>query len=152
MNNRENHGTSSTVNCFHETLEYEFRRAARYGTELTLMFIKLGRLDAIGRLFGDSAAADVFWEVDRIIRNNIRFADRKFVHGEDELMIILPHTSKERACCMISKLKQVLENYQFTHGNEGRMKLVPMFGIASYPHDVGTMVGAMTRTNESCGA
>ena len=140
---------ASSMNCFHETLEYEFRRAARYGTELTLMFIKLGRLDAIGRLFGDSVAADVFREADRIIRNNIRYADRKFIHGEDELMIILPHTSKERASCMISKLKRVLENYQFANGGEERVKLVPMFGIASYPHDVGTMVGAMGGRSEN---
>ncbi len=113
------------------------------------MFIKLGHLDAIGRLFGDSAAAEVFREVDRIVRNNIRYADREFIHGEDELMIILPHTSKERAGCMISKLQRLLENYQSAHDSEGCVKLMPMFGIASYPHDVGTMVGAMASTHEN---
>ena len=126
---------------FNEILDYELHRASRYKNTVTLMFIKIGQLDNISRNNGQLAAALILWEIELLIRENIRNADREFIYGNDEFMVILPHTPKEGASRVVSKLKQLIENYPFTNGKESHVSLTPKFGIASYPHDVQTKKG-----------
>ena len=138
---------SFITNNFYEILDYEFHRAARYKNVVTLMFIKIGHLDKISRNYGQLAAASILWEIERLIRDNIRHADREFIYGNDEFMIILPHTAKEGANRMVSKLKRLIEGYPFTNGKESGVSLTPKFGIASYPHDVQTKDGVVKLAN-----
>jgi diguanylate cyclase (GGDEF)-like protein len=123
----------STASTFFEMLDYEFRRAIRYRNAVTLMFIKLCRLDEIVGNHGQKAAERVMSEIERIIRSNIRNTDRHFVYGKDEFMIILPNTQKTGASNLIPKLQRLIEAYRYTNGSESSLKLTPKFGLASYP-------------------
>lgn len=132
------HPMSFNTSHFHEILDYEFHRAARYKNAVTLMFIKLGHLDEIGRNHGQLTAGRILREIERLILGNTRHADRGFIYGKDEYMLILPHTPKDGAHCMASKLTRVIESYHFMNEIGARLTLTPKFGIASYPHDVRT--------------
>ena len=124
---------TTTMNNFFEVLEYEFRRAVRYKNEMTLIFIKLCRLEEIVRIHGKFAADNILSDIERIIRDNIRFTDKGFIYGDDEYMIILPQTSRNNAGIMISKLQRLIEDFHIpcTHGLS--YTLEPKFGIASFP-------------------
>lgn len=124
---------SHTMNYFFEVLEYEFRRAVRYRNEMTLIFIKLCRLDEIVKICGQLTADRILSEIESIIRTNIRFTDRGFIYGKDEYMIILPQTSRNNAGIMISKLQRLIENYHFPSEKGLSYNLSPKFGIASFP-------------------
>lgn len=126
----------SNSNFFYEILDYEFERAARCKNAVTLMFIKLDQLGEIGRNYGEAAATRIVLEIEQLIQANIRSSDRGFVYGQDEFMIILPDTPKERAHQIISKLKGLIENYPLANGRGGHVTVAPQFGIASYPHDI----------------
>ena len=132
---------SSDTGLFYEILNYEFDRASRYNNAVTLMFIKFDQLNEIGRNYGQLAVSRIIWEVERLIRDNIRRADRGFVYGQDEFMIILPNTPKEGANRMIPKLKQLIEHHLLASGRGAHIS--PQFGIASYPHDVRTGNGVV---------
>jgi two-component system cell cycle response regulator len=120
---------------FYEILEYEFNRAERYNNAVTLMFIKLGQLEEIERDHGQPTAARVLKEIECLICGNIRRADRWFIYGNDEFMIILPNTPKHAANCMVPKLQRLIESHPITNESGIPVTLSPKFGIASFPHD-----------------
>lgn len=127
--------TLANMHHFHEILDYEFSRAARYKSDVALIFIKIDRLDEVGRLYGRLAARRLLRKVERLIRVNIRRADREFNYENDELMIILPNTPLGGANSMVPKLTQLIESCRFS-GREGtQIALAPKFSIASYDHD-----------------
>ena len=120
---------------FYEILDYEFKRAERYNNAVTLMFIKLEQLVEIERNHGKPTAARVLKEIEGLICGNIRCADRWFIYGNDEFMIILPNTPMNGAHCMVPKLQQLIESHPFTIESGVPVTLSPKFGIASFPHD-----------------
>jgi len=126
---------SFNTSQFYEILDYEFKRAERYKNAVTLMFIKLGQLDEIERNDGQLTAARVLKEIEHLISGNIRRADRGFIYGNDELMIILPNTPKNGADCMVPKLQRLIESHPVTSESGVPVTLSPKFGIASFPHD-----------------
>ena len=124
----------STPNSFFEMLDYEFRRAIRYKNAVTLMFIKLCRLDEIVGTHGQTAAECIMSEIERIIRSNIRNTDRQFIYGKDEFMIILPNTPKKSAISLIPKLQRLIGEYRYSNGRGTSLNLTPKIGLASYPN------------------
>ena len=126
---------SFNTSQFYEILDYEFKRAERYKNAVTLMFIKLEQLGEIERNHGQPTAARVLREIEGLICGNIRCADRWFIYGHDEFMIILPNTPKNGAHCMVPKLQQLIESHLFTNENGVPVTLSPKFGIASFPQD-----------------
>jgi len=126
---------SFNTSQFYEILDYEFKRAERYKNAVTLMFIKLGQLEEIGRNYGHLTAARVLNEIEHLISGNIRRADRGFIYGNDEFMIILPNTPKVGASCMVPKLQRLIESHPITSESGEPVSLSPKFGIASFPYD-----------------
>jgi diguanylate cyclase (GGDEF)-like protein len=126
---------SFNTSQFYEILDYEFKRAERDKNAVTLMFIKLGQLEEIERNYGQLTAARVLKEIERLISGNIRRADRGFIYGNDEFMIILPNTPKNGASCMVPKLQRLIESHAITNESGEPVTLSPKFGIASFPHD-----------------
>lgn len=123
---------------FYEILDCEFARARRYGIDVTLFFIKLGQVEEIARKYGRLIATRILKDISQLICQNIRQADRGFVYGSGEFMLILPYTSKSNAHCLISKLKPLIENYSFTDSSGGHFTFTPRFGVSSYHPDVQT--------------
>lgn len=116
---------------FYAFLEHEFKRAARYGSDITLMFVEISQLDEISRKLGKLSAVHILREIVRLIRANLRAADREFIYGMNEFMIILPHTPKDSACHMVPKLTRLIESYPVWDRNGSRVFLEPRFGVAS---------------------
>jgi diguanylate cyclase (GGDEF)-like protein len=129
------HPVSFNTSHFYEILDYEFKRAERYRNAVTLMFIKLGQLEEIEKNYGQLTAERTLKEIERLISGNIRRADRGFIYGNDEFMIILPNTPKNGANCMITKLQRLIESHPVTHESGVPVTLSPKFGIASFPYD-----------------
>ena len=141
--------SSPNASRFFEILEDEFERAVRIGTEVTLIFIKLGRLADIGKSYGQFTAERILREINRLIDDNIRIADRGFIYGKDEFMIILRDTPKDGAQNMVPKLKRIIENCNCIKDSDIPISLAPLFGIASYPTDTTMTVCRSASSNSS---
>ena len=137
----------SSMNGFFEVLEYEFHRAVRYKNAVTLIFIKLCRLDDIVGICGQLTAERIVSEIERIIRTNIRLTDRGFMYGKDEYMIILPQTSKHNASHIIPKLQRLIEDYHFSNERGMSFNLNPKFGIASFPFNERSIEKSINTVN-----
>jgi diguanylate cyclase (GGDEF)-like protein len=130
--------TTSDTRHFYEILEYEFNRAARYSSDITLMFIKIDQLDEIARLHGQMLATRLLRKIERLICHNIRSTDREFIHEIDEFMLILPNTPLLGANHMVPKLKRLIESCPFANKEGALINLVPKFSLASYAHEMQT--------------
>ena len=82
---------------FQEEFESLLDQARRYHHELSLVLLDLDEFkqinDAQGHAVGDALLA----EVGRLLRHEIRRADRAFRVGGDEFAVLLPHTKAEGA-------------------------------------------------------
>lgn len=133
---RHGAAVSANKNRFYEILDHEFNRAARYKNDVALIFIKIGHLDEIARLYGRLTARRKLSTIERLIKSNIRSCDWQFTYENDELMLILPNTPISGANCMIPKLTRLIENSPFVRRKDAPIELRPEFSIASYSHDI----------------
>ena len=135
--------TTSNTSRFYEILEYEFNRAARCNSDVTLMFIKIDCLDEIARRHGHLTATRLLRKIERLICDNIRATDREFIHEIDELMLILPNTPLVGANHMVPKLKHLIESCPFANKEGLRINLTPRFSLASYIHEIQSKENAV---------
>lgn len=130
--------TSSPANMhrFYEILDYELGKAAQCKTDVALIFIKIDHLDEVGQVYGRLTARRLLRKVERLIRLNIRGADRQFNYENDELMLILPNTPIDGANSMVPKLTRLIEDCPFASREGRRIQIKPRFSITSYAHDI----------------
>ena len=133
----------SNEHNFYQMLDYEFNRASRYQYDVTLLFIKLWNLNEIRNLYGQLTATLILSKIEGLIKENIRSCDHEFIYGNDELMIIVPQTPKDKAQLMMLKLKRIIEEFCFTNEKNACITITPKFGIASYPYDSLTRDGVV---------
>lgn len=134
---------SSNTKNFYEMLDYEFSRASRYRYDVTLLFIKLCNLSEINDLYGQLTSTLILSKIENLIKENIRSSDHEFIYGNDELMIIVPQTPKDKAEFLMLKLKRLLENFCFSSDKNACITIEPKFGVASYPYDALTSDGVV---------
>ena len=141
--------SQSSARDFFETLDYEFSRASRYRYDVTLLFIKLCNLNEISTLYGNLTATLILSKIEGLIKNNIRSCDHEFIYGNDELMIIVPQTPKDKAEIMMLKLKRLMEDFCFSNDKDPCITVSPKFGVASYPYDSLTRDGVVQLADNS---
>lgn len=123
---------------FHELLGYEFERARRYQTELSMVFIDLDHFKQVNDTFGHLTGSQLLREVGQVIRENSRQVDHAARYGGDEFVILLPATGKAGAFAMASNLRDKLREHNFRSDDGHPIKVTASFGIATYPQDAST--------------
>ena len=79
---------------FLSRLEEEVSRASRQQSELSLLCIKIGALEAFCRTHGSLKGQDLMCGLAETLRQTLRRADILTRYAEDTFAIILPHTGK----------------------------------------------------------
>jgi len=126
----------ANMHGFYDILDYELGKAAQCKTDVALIFIKIDHLDEVGQLYGRLTARRLLRKIERLIRSNIRYADRQFNYENDELMLILPNTPIAGANSMVPKLTRLIEGCPFASRDGMRINIKPRFSITSYAHDI----------------
>ena len=120
---------------FDSRLEEELSRASRECAELSVVFVKIGGLEAFQRANGTLKVDETIHGVVQVIRRSIRHHDILTRYDNDMFAIILPFTGKS-ACIVSERVRGALCAWLEQH-QPGREKqlLTPGAGVATYPFE-----------------
>jgi len=111
---------------FHEQLDNEWSRAARYGTPLSLILLDVDRFKQFNDTFGHPAGDEVLRIVAKILKSSARQSDLIARYGGEEFVVIAPETDIARAAELAERLRAALE------ASEWQLRSVTgSFGVAT---------------------
>ena len=121
----------------HHQMEHELRRAERYRSPLSVLFLDLDHFkrvnDQCGHLVGSRALKDL----GAVLSECVREVDTVARYGGDEFTIILADTALETGVRVAERIRRTVEQTPFDGGRQGPLDLSVCIGVASYP-DHGT--------------
>jgi diguanylate cyclase (GGDEF)-like protein len=96
--------------AFEEELHNEFQLARQYDSPLSLLFLDADHFKFYNDEFGHPAGDAALRTIARYLKENMRTGDFVARIGGDEFVIILPGTSRERACVLAERCRKALES------------------------------------------
>ncbi len=112
-------------------LEQEYKRAERYGYDLSLLCIRIAYLEQFKSIYGKNEQHYLLHEIAEKIRSQVRISDRLFRIEEDMLGICLTETPKENIKFVIKKLEKELKSHILSDSKK-QVTLHFAFGHSSY--------------------
>jgi len=116
-----------------EAIDREVRRADRYGTELSLLFLDLDRFKLVNDRFGHLVGSQALRQLSRVLLECIRQVDTLARYGGDEFTIVLPDTGHDAARNVAERIRQVVEATPFEARRGEVMRLTCSLGFATLP-------------------
>ena len=98
---------------FHEQLDREWGRAARYGTPLSLILLDVDRFKQFNDTFGHPAGDEVLRIVARTLKSSARQPDIIARYGGEEFVVIAPETDISQAAELADRLRVALESSEW---------------------------------------
>ncbi|MEX0977024.1 MAG: diguanylate cyclase [Woeseia sp.] len=116
-----------------ESLDREILRAARMGTQLSIVAFDLDHFKRFNDNFGHEGGDVVLREIGALLLAKCRDDDLPCRLGGEELLLILPDTSLEDAQKAAEKLRQRIEKLSLLLRGQSLGKVTASFGVATYP-------------------
>ena len=85
----------------------------RYKTSFSLIMLDIDHFKKVNDTFGHSVGDIVLAGISQIILSNIRNTDSLGRYGGEEFLILLPETSKDKACFVAEKIRRVVSEHNF---------------------------------------
>jgi diguanylate cyclase (GGDEF)-like protein len=114
-------------------LTAEIKRARRYGSFVSALFLDLDDFKEINDRYGHLVGSHVLMEMATVILTGVRDTDVIARYGGDEFVVILPETSIEMALKVAERIREKVESHAFTGGRRLRLRITASFGIAVFP-------------------
>jgi diguanylate cyclase (GGDEF)-like protein len=121
------------VRYLYQTLEGEIRRARRYSSAVSVVFMDLDGFKMVNDAYGHRAGSATLTEVAQVITRSVRDSDFVARYGGDEFVLMLPETPAKRALQMAERVRQRIEAHRFKGGVGADIYLTASFGVASFP-------------------
>ena len=121
------------VRYLYQTLEGEIRRARRYGSPVSVVFMDLDGFKLVNDAYGHRAGSATLTEVAQVITRSVRDSDFVARYGGDEFVLMLPETSAKRALQMAERVRLRIASHRFKGGVGADIYLTASFGVASFP-------------------
>jgi diguanylate cyclase (GGDEF)-like protein len=116
-----------------EAIDREVRRADRYGTELSLLFLDLDRFKLVNDRYGHLVGSQALRQLSRVLLECIRQVDTLARYGGDEFTIVLPDTGHEAARHVADRIRELIETTEFEARRGEVMRLTCSLGVATFP-------------------
>jgi len=121
------------VRYLYQTLEGEIRRARRYGSAVSVVFMDLDGFKLVNDAYGHRAGSATLTEVAQVITRSVRDSDFVARYGGDEFVLMLPETPAKRALQMAERVRERIAGHRFKGGVGADIYLTASFGVASFP-------------------
>jgi diguanylate cyclase (GGDEF)-like protein len=117
---------------FKAKMEEEFRRAKRYGKDLSYLMTDIDHFKKFNDTWGHQVGDLVLREVARVVREAVRDTDIAARYGGEEFAVILPETDFDGGYLFAERLRQKIEEASF-EGPKGPLKVTVSIGLSSIP-------------------
>jgi len=121
------------VRYLYRTLESEIRRARRYGSSVSAVFMDLDGFKLVNDAYGHRAGSVTLTEVAEVITSSVRDSDFVARFGGDEFVLMLPETGAKAALQMAERVRAHISSHRFSGGVGASIHLTASFGVASFP-------------------
>ena len=112
----------------------EIKRARRYGSNVTALFLDLDDFKQVNDRHGHLVGSHLLMELAAVILACVRDTDVVTRYGGDEFVVILPETGLEQAARVAERLRERLANHTFNGGRRGlSLRMTASFGVANFP-------------------
>mgnify|MGYP000598573214 CR=1 FL=1 len=119
-----------------DRLQYELRRAERYGTVTSLVLVDMDHFKDINDRFGHKGGDRVLQEVAKGLLQMVRTADIVGRYGGDEFMLILPQTSLQGAQELAERIRLSIAQSRLPVGEGLYAQSTVSIGVASFAGQV----------------
>jgi len=116
-------------------LEREIKRADRYSTQLSVVFLDLDNFKGVNDTYGHLVGSNLLKELGALLKKSVREVDVVIRYGGDEYTIILVETGAETAHCVGERIRRMIEKHSFLSLEGYQIQLTASLGLACYPED-----------------
>ncbi|WP_200764053.1 GGDEF domain-containing protein [Nitrosophilus alvini] len=113
-----------------EMLEMEFKRARRYGHNISILIVDLDHFKHINDTYGHMAGDEVLRQVSERIHKSIRETDFVGRYGGEEIVVILPETDIKTAKIIADKIRHSIADKPVLF-EEYTIKITASIGISN---------------------
>jgi diguanylate cyclase (GGDEF)-like protein len=114
-------------------LEHEIRRAQRYGTELTVLFLDLDRFKLVNDTHGHLVGSQTLRRLADVLRQCIRQVDTLARYGGDEFTILLADTPLDTGLRIAERIRGAVADARFETRTDRPLHIEVSVGVAAYP-------------------
>jgi diguanylate cyclase (GGDEF)-like protein/PAS domain S-box-containing protein len=104
--------------AFDETLEREWKRTLREGSQISLLLLDLDHFKDFNDHYGHQVGDDCLRAVAAAVRGAVRTTDIAARYGGEEIAVILPATDMAGGVEAAEKVRSAVEALQITHGGD----------------------------------
>jgi diguanylate cyclase (GGDEF)-like protein len=132
-----------------EAANREIRRAERYGSELTVLFLDLDRFKLVNDRFGHLVGSQALRRLSQILGECVRQVDTLARYGGDEFTILLVDTAAETGVSIAERIRRTVAEAPFETGGKEALHLTVSVGVATYPHDGHTRESLLEASDQA---
>lgn len=116
-------------------MEREVKRAERYGTNLSVIFLDIDQFKEINDTHGHLVGSKVLKEVGKLLKSSVREIDTVIRYGGDEYTILLVETGLETVAGVAERIRRSIEKHRFLASDGMNIRVTASMGYACYPED-----------------
>jgi diguanylate cyclase (GGDEF)-like protein len=131
-----------------EVLNLEFNRASRHNEALSLIFFDLDNFKRVNDTHGHLAGDEALRMVAKALLTEKRLEDLAGRYGGEELVLLLPETSKESARAIGERIRKKVEALTI-RWNDAKICLTVSGGLSSFPKEADSVMSLLQTADEA---
>ncbi len=132
-----------------ERADEELARSRRYGTTVSTVMIDLDRFKEINDRYGHDRGDAVLVEVAQVIRQRLRACDIGARFGGDEIILLLPETSLEKACALADDLRRRIAEIALPSSGGDVIRVTCSVGVSELDATTRDLQGLLSRADRA---
>lgn len=134
--------------ALNETLTNEFNRAKRHSEDLSVIFFDLDNFKKVNDVYGHLAGDEALKQVAKILLLQKRLEDIAARYGGEEMVLLLPETSKGNAYTLAERIRSQVEATTIQWEGEN-IRLTISGGISSFPLEASSERSLIQKADEA---
>lgn len=131
-----------------EVLNLELNRASRHNEALSLIFFDLDNFKRVNDTHGHLAGDEALKMVSKALLTEKRLEDLAGRYGGEELVLLLPETSKESARKIGERVRKKVEALTIKW-NDANIRLTVSGGLSSFPEEADSVMSLLQSADEA---